>query len=221
MGAYLDDPSADSLARVVEAGRKLVYHFAHLYCPGRPGEDVIQVGFEGLLKAARRFDRGRGVAFATYAGHCIIGEIRHYLRREASFRRPRWLGDLQARVDRTVEETLQRTGQLPTVTEVDRAVNVREAGLVEAMRAQWVSPDEIDVSKIQHLRYVSFHLPVEDRIALEEALEQLSDLQRKVVLMLFYRDLTQAQTAKALGISQRKVSRILQSSLRQMAAALA
>ncbi len=220
MRIYLRSRDEESLAQVIEAGRKLVYHFAHLYCPGWPAEDVIQSGFEGLLKAAQRFDPERGVTFATYAAHYIMGEIRHYLRREASFRRPRWMAELQARVDRFVDDTLRRTGRVPTVSEVARAVNVREEGLLEAMRANWVSLDEVDVSKIQHQRYESFRLPIEDRIAIEEALEHLSELQRTVVTMLFYRGLTQAQTAAELGISQRKVSRVLHSSLREMAALL-
>lgn len=210
-------PDLDSLALVADSGRNLVYHFASLYAPGQPSEDAVQAGFEGLIKAASRFDPDRGVTFATYAGHCIMGEIRHYLRKEASFDRPGWVADLQGKVNRAIEDSLQQTGEVPTVSQIAQTVNVREEGVVEAMRGGWVSLDELDMSKIQNLRYETFRLPIEDRIVLEQALDKLSALQRGVINLLFYKDLTQTEAAVKLGISQRKVSRLLHKSLKQMA----
>ena len=214
---YQKHPDADNLTLVTECGRNLVYHFAHLYAPGRPSEDAVQAGFEGLLKAVSRFDPDKGVAFATYAGHCIMGEIRHYLRKEASFDRPGWVADIQSKVNRVIEKSLQETGEAPSVSQIARAVNVREEGVLEAMRGGWVSLDELDLSKVQSLRYESFRLPIEDKILLEQAMNRLSALQRRVINLLFYKDLTQTEAADRLGLSQRKVSRLLHKSLQQMA----
>ena len=85
------------------------------------------------------------------------------------------------------------------------------------MRAGLVSLDEVDIKKIQSLRYESFKLPIEDKLLLQQALARLTDLQRKVIYYLFFLDLTQTQTGKKLGLSQRAVSRVLHKSLQKMA----
>jgi len=214
VAAYLEDGSAESLQKVVEAGTKLVNYFVSLYAPGYSRDDLVQSGFEGLLKAIKRYDPERGVAFSTYASHCIMGEIRHFIRKEASFDRPGWAVELQGRVNRFLEEALKESGELPSLGQIADAVNIREEGLLQVMRVGWVSLDEIDVGKIRSQRYESFQLPIEDRIVLKQAVERLSDLQRKVIAMLFFRNMTQNEAAEELGITQRKVSRILHKSLK-------
>ena len=84
------------LEQIFQAGRALVYYFARFCSMGRPSEDLIQAGYVGLLKAIKRFDPKRAVKFATYAGHCIKGEMRHYLRQELAAERPQWLLEITA-----------------------------------------------------------------------------------------------------------------------------
>jgi len=217
MAEYLHFPDEQHLQRVVQAANRLVHHFAKLYAPGCPNEDVLQTGFEGLLKAIKRYDPERGIAFVTFASYCIMGEIRHHIRKEASYYRPGWAADLQYRVDQVIEKCLQETVEVPAVSEIAEVLNVRETGVIQAMRAGLVPMEAIDISRIHSLRYESFHLPIEDRIVLGQALEKLSALQRSVIGMLFYRDMTQNEVAEELGMSQRKVSRILHKSLKIMA----
>ncbi|MFZ5596497.1 MAG: sigma-70 family RNA polymerase sigma factor [Bacillota bacterium] len=214
--AYLLNPDEEHLSALVEAGKRLVYHFVNVYMPGFPGDDAVQCGFEGLIKAALRFDPSRGVSFSTYASHCIMGEIRHYIRKEAPHQLPGWMAGLQKRIGDAAEKILKETGREPSLGDIALAVNVREEGLVQAMRAGWVSLDAIDVSKIHSRRYESFRLPIEDLIAVGQAMDKLTKLQKKVVSLLFYRGMTQTEVAVELGISQRKVSRILHRSLSLM-----
>lgn len=213
---YSSSLSEEDLAGLVTAAERLVRYYARLYTGGA-AEDVMQAGREGLMKAVRRFDAGRGVAFSTYAAHCIMGEIRHYIRKEASYYRPGVIKDLQHKIDAYVEAVVKEKGEPPELSEIAVHLNAKEEGIIEAMRAGLVSLEEIDVKQIQSLHYESFRLPIEDKIWLEEALNRLSRLQKKVVYLLFYRDLTQSQAGKLLGISQRRVSRILQKSLQQLA----
>jgi RNA polymerase sigma-B factor len=76
--------------------------------------------------------------------------------------------------------------------------------------------EDVDISAIKSLRYETFSLPIEDRILLEQALESLTELQRKVVYLFFYKDLCQTDIGKKLGLSQRKTSRTVASAIKVM-----
>lgn len=194
-------------------------------------EDLVQVGTIGLMNAVNTFDPDRGVKFETYAYHYVAGEIRHYLRDDAdAVQAPRWVRKLYGDLMATIGALQQELGRTPTLREIASRMNLTEQGVLEILRAHDQArvlsfsdaQDGLDIRRdlIVRQRYVSFQLPVEDRIALMEALERLSDVHRKVVYYLFYLDLTQNETAKRLGISQRSVSRLLAAALKRMAALL-
>lgn len=210
---YLTHGEDHMLDEVVKAGEPLVRHFAVLFSGGRPIEDYMQAGYEGFLKALKNFNRDYGNCFSTYAGHCIMGEIRHFIRREASYYKPAVIAELQKKVDRLVEEYFTENGELPSMDYISVKLNVKREGIEQTMRAGMVCLDELDISKISHVRYESFHFPIEDRITLDQAVKTLTDIQRKVIYLLFYRDMTQEQAAEKLGLNQRKISRILHGSL--------
>lgn len=213
---YRKDKSEKNLRAVVEAGGGMVHHFARLYTGGPPGEDLVQAGYEGLLKAVQGFDPGRGNTFVTYAGHCILGEVRHSLRKESSYYRPGCVADLQNRVDRVIEEHLKERGEPPGAEEIARELNVKVEGVSQVLRAGLVPLDQVDFSRITSRQYESFRLPIEDRILLEQAMATLNDLQRKVIDLLFFRDLTQEEAASRLGLNQRKVSRLRSRALERL-----
>ncbi len=166
-----------------------------------------------MLKALDGYDPNRSVRFTTYASHCIMGEIRHLVRSESSFYRPGCIKELQFRVDAALEEYIRRNGGTPSVAWLAETLNVRAESISEVMRAGLVSFDEIDVLRIHSLTYQSFQLPIEDKLALAQAARALTALQKKVLHLLFFRNLSQQQAADALGLSQRKVSRIKEQSL--------
>lgn len=213
-------------ARICATYAPLVERIARMYrSSGEPLEDLVQVGYVGLLLAVNRFDPDRGVKFQTYASHLIAGEIRHYLRDQVGvMRRPRWLGKLSRELDRTVERLQRENEALPTVEEIAQAMNIAPEGVREIFQARAAaSPLSLDgaceerIRRIRHLRYESFQLPVEDRITVLQAMERLTELQRKVLYLLFYQDLTETEAARRLRISQRQVSRVMHKALRQMA----
>ena len=180
----------------------LVESIARSHARTRPGEreDLLQVGYLGLLGAIERFEPARGVRFATYAGHCIHGEIRHFVRdKSETIRRPRWMRQLSASVAMYLEVFLQSYQRLPTLTEISRELNIAEDGVVAILQAR--APVSLDssggsvqgVEAIKSLRQISFRLPVEDRIVISQAFEKLLELEKKVVYLFFVRDLSQRQ----------------------------
>jgi len=206
---YLETNSKESMAAVVGAGEALVNYYAGLYSPGKVDEDLKQAGYEGILKALKRFDPSRKVMFSTFASHCIIGEIRHELRIRAPIKVPDWMKELQKRIINATEELAQKKGSMPTLKEISCRVNVKEEGIIEAMQVGCVSLDEVDLSKVKSLRYESFKLPIEDKIAIQMSLEKMDRRQQQVIKMIFFEGLTQEQAARRLGINQRQVSRIM------------
>lgn len=193
---------------------------SHLRSRPEEREDLLQVGYLGLLAAIERFDPGRGIRFSTYAGHCISGEIRHFIRDKAeAIRRPRWMRQLSAKVAAFLETFFQENERLPTLTEISQSLNISEEGVVTILRAR--KPLSLDgggvgeerLDGIRSLRQVSFRLPIEDRIALNQAFEKLLEIEQKVVYLFFVRDLTQRQIAGALALPPRKVSRVMRGAL--------
>jgi len=213
---YLDNRIRENKEAVVNAADSLVSYYASLYSPGRIDEDLRQAGYEGLLKALDRYNLSHRTMFSTYASHCIIGEIRHELRDRGPFKVPEWMKGLQARVINATEELAQRNGAMPTLAEIAHKVNVTEDGIIEAMQMGCVSLDEMDISKLKHIRYENFKLPIEDRITVQMSLEKMDRLQREVIKMIYYEGMTQEQAAKRLGLNQRKVSRLLNKGLKEM-----
>ena len=202
---------------------------------GIPTEDLHQIGYIGLMNAVAHFDPDRSVKFETYARHLIAGEIRHYLRDQGTtVRRPRWLYEMDHRISRAVTDLTQRVGRPPTIAEIANEVNVAEDDVHEVLRAReslrFVSLDEEregdDGAPIAQRDRIGNHhafgggLRVEERVLIADAIERLSALQRRVIYYLFYLDLTQTETAKHLGISQKHVSRVMHAALKRLREAL-
>lgn len=200
---------------------------------GVPTDDLMQVGFIGLLNALELFDAGRGVKFVTYASHLIRGEIRHYLRdHRDTIRKPRWLQKLNHQIEEASARYISEEGRFPAVEQLASELNVEEEGLMEVLKTREVlrtislEADEetgelrADRDRTRHKGNGGVPLPLEDRIVLFEAMDKLNTLQRRVLYYLFFTDLTQMEAARRIGISQKHVSRVLASSLTKLRALL-
>lgn len=223
---------------------KLIYDYSDLVekiartftAAGEPFEDLLQEGFVGLMKAIDSYDVRRKVKFSTYASHVISGEIRHYLRdRRGMIRQPGWLHELSQRVSRAQNELAQRLGRDPTPEEIADETNLTADAVREVLRARELfevsSYDadgnddgptiDIDRTKIRSRRIETGHLPIEDRIVLDEALRKLKAIERDVIHYLFYKDLSQTEIARKLNISCNYVSHIVRHALKKLRKSLA
>jgi len=198
---------------------------------GEMFEDLEQIGYIGLLNAFNLYNSEKGVKFETYATWLISGEIRHYIRdKHQKIKIPRWMTELNRKIDKFIIFFKNKEKRFPSVQEIAEQFNITEEGLEEVFKArdavQLVSLDQerrknVDnkqpkYEKIKSRNYQNFKLPIEDLIIIRSALDKLKGLQRKVIYYLFEKDLTQRSTAKKLGISQRKVSRIKDSALKNL-----
>lgn len=218
--------SADLQEKIVARYSGLVVAMVRKFKGRGEWDDLMQVGYVGLLKAIHAFRPSSGNRFSTYASHCVLGELRHYLRdRTETVRRPRWLVSVSRQVGIFVESFLQQHQRLPTVDEISQGCNINREGVVEVLKAgatvsleqmESESGGGVQLQRIRSLREESFVLSLEDRIWIESCLERLVEVEKRIVQMFFYRDLNQSQIAGETGLSPKRVSRIMRRALSRL-----
>ncbi|MFZ3063229.1 MAG: sigma-70 family RNA polymerase sigma factor [Actinomycetota bacterium] len=216
------------LEEIVNKNIGLVKSIALKYAHGESIDDLIQSGYIGLINAVNNFDLQSKNHFSTYATYLISGEILHFLRGSRLIKSPRWIRAISAQVNRSVEELTKKLGGLPKISEIAQEANITEEGVLEVLKFRntyhIVSLDQLkdegteiddcpDVEKVRSSGYRSFELPVEDKIRVYQAMDRLSDLEKKIIFYVFYKDLTETEIGQRLKVEQRKVSRILHRSL--------
>jgi RNA polymerase sigma-B factor len=208
--------------------KSIAYKFKN---SGEPLEDLEQVGYIGLINALNLYNKNRSIKFITYATWLISGEIRHYIRDKHSIMKiPRWMLKLNKKIDEFIISYRKENNKFPSLSEISEEFNLTEEGIKEVLKAreavQIVSLDQEqrkhisgtypEIEKIKSKNYETFKLPIEDIIALRNSMKNLKKIQRKVVYYIFEKDLTQTKIAHKLGISQRNVSRIKESALKEL-----
>jgi len=207
---------------IIAANMPLVHALAVRFRDrGEPLEDLIQVGMVGLINAVDRFDPGKGYRFATFATPTIVGEIKRYFRDKGwTMRVPRRLQELRLLVNRAIDELSHELQRGPTISEIGERVGARSEDVELAMELDLVydlvsldtGRDEEDDHRGYEAQVAApeSETPEEvlQRTELEEAMQGLPERQRKIILMKFFKDMTQAEIAKALRMSQMHVSRL-------------
>ncbi len=189
-------------------------------------EDLVQIGSIGLLRASRAFRIEMGCMFSTYAVPLIIGEIKRFLRDDGMIKVSRRTKSLGMQAARARESLLKESGKEPSLFEVAALVGVTPEEVAEALAATGPvaslsdAPTEDDAPLEYFLADKNDSLEgITDKIALAEAIKGLSPVRRQIVYLRFFKDLSQSDTGKALGLSQVKVSReekIILSELRKV-----
>lgn len=213
---------------IVEHHMGLARHIARRYA--RPGheEDVQQAAMLGLVKAVDRFDPSFGVAFSTFAGATIEGELKRYLRdRTWAVRVPRSAKELHLLVRRAAEELSQQSGRSPSVDELATHLGIDRDDVLRGLAAsQARSVGSIDRTSDDHDGAPTEHHAlgttdaalsrVVDRAAVEQLLAHLDEREREIVRLRFFEERSQSEIAAAVGISQMHVSRLLRKAFEQL-----
>ena len=214
--AQMGDEAA--MERLVVENTALVRSIAYKFRDrGTELEDLIQIGIIGMIKSIRSFSFEKGTAFSTYAVPLIVGEIRRHLRDDGLIR---------------VSRSYKRTGML-LMKEKNRIMSEegRDAPLSELAGNVGVSMEEaaVAIDAVMPITSLSDNVYGEDsqtydsvipdrdsqneleamtdRISISQAINKMPDMWRKIVLLRYYRNMTQQEVATALGLSQVKISR--------------
>jgi len=224
-------PSSHESARdgLVHLHLPLVQHCARRFRNrGEPYEDLVQVGTIGLLKSIDRFDAERGVEFSTYATPTIIGEIkRHFRDKGWAIRVPRRLQELRMQIGAATGELTQNLGRSPTPRELAERIGCTVEEIIEGLESNnayaTLSLDAGDEHEDSATRLLDLlgsddeqleH--VEIRESIKPLLDALDPREKKILLLRFFKNMTQTQIAEEIGVSQMHVSRLLTRTLTQL-----
>ena len=217
--------SGDDSARetVVNQNIGLVKNLAMKYASGYyEPEDLMQVGFMGLVKAIDRFDTGFDVMFSTYAVPMILGEIKRFIRDDGRIKVSRQLKTEMKNLKAIQQEYYNKYGKSPRISYLaekmeissERVMEILEA--IDSLSSMESFDNEAAPEAIKSGDYVYEEEQNVDIIDHKEAIKNLEERERQVIMLRYFKDMTQQQIAKILGISQVQVSRIEKKVLENM-----
>ena len=217
--------SGDDRARetVVNQNIGLVKNLAMKYASGYyEPEDLMQVGFMGLVKTIDRFDTGFDVMFSTYAVPMILGEIKRFIRDDGRIKVSRQLKTEMKNLKAIQQEYYNKYGKSPRISYLaekmeissERVMEILEA--IDSLSSMESFDNEAAPEAIKSGDYVYEEEQNVDIIDLKEAIKSLEERERQVIMLRYFKDMTQQQIAKILGISQVQVSRIEKKVLENM-----
>jgi RNA polymerase sporulation-specific sigma factor len=180
-------------------------------------DDLFQLACMGFLKAIAGFDEGFGVRFSTYAVPMIAGEIKRFMRDDGTVKVSRAMKQTAKEMNLFVEEYTLQHGKQPSVAAIAEKFALDEAETVFIMGSSKMplslhSGAEFKDGKERELIET---LPAKDdqdewldKMLLKGAIEALSDRDKKIIMLRYFRDMTQSEVAEKIGVSQVQVSRI-------------
>ena len=175
-------------------------------------DDLYAAGCVGLIKAADGFDFSRGLQFSTYAVPVILGEIKKLYREGGAIRVGRRIKELSLKVSKLREEALRYQGKEPSVSSLAAQLGVSCEDIAQAMLAAMpvaslTIGESEEEGEQRDVPISSFEESLPEKISLEQAVSALDEKDRRLIILRYREEKTQAQTAKILGTSQVQISR--------------
>ena len=208
----------DAKERLLSENTNLIKSIVKRYLnKGVEYDDLFQLASMGLLKAIAGFDESYGVRFSTYAVPMISGEIKRFMRDDGSIKVSRAIKAAAKQINAFVEEYTASNGVQPTIKIIAERFEMPPSEVVFTMGSSRM-PVSIYAQgeyKDEKSKLLLDKLPVDDKqeelldvLELRSAIASLPDRDKKVIMLRYFRDMTQAEVAESLGVSQVQVSRI-------------
>ncbi len=193
--------------------KSLIKRFLH---KGIEYDDLYQIGTIGLLKAINNFDIKYNVKFSTYVVPMVIGEIKRFMRDDGAIKVSRSIKTLNLKIKKYIDEFNKENQRKPSIKEIAQKFDIDESEVMfitdsSALPISIYTPFEDGTNSlllIDRLNQDNSHETMLDNLLLKETLKQLDNRDKKIILLRFFRDKTQSEIAKMLGVSQVQVSRL-------------
>ena len=222
--------SKEALSRIVEANTGLIWSIVKRFSGrGHPMEDLYQIGCIGLIKAIRKFNIEYNVRISTYAVPYILGEIKRYIRDDGPIKISRSIKELATKINEIQRQNIIKTGEQLKIYELEKMLKVSKEDIIVALDAI-KTPESIDkeihdddsetiISKIGSNTDETGNLI--NKICIQELINGLTERDKKIIILRYYKGKTQNEVAEKLGITQVQVSRIEKKILLEMRQKLA
>lgn len=191
-------------------------------------EDLYQIGCVGFIKSIKRFDLNFDVKLSTYAVPYMIGEIKRYIRDDGPVKVSRSIKELSIKIKELQKEYFYKKGEEITINQIAKELKTSKEDIILAMESSntvesienSTYTNQKDGNNISLIETLSSNQNEEEmitnKIAINQLIENLEMRDKEIILLRFYKEKTQAQVAKILGITQVQVSRIERKILESM-----
>ena len=210
----------DEMAKLVEENQGLIWNIAKRFLGrGYDKEDIYQIGCMGFIKSIRRFDASYNVKLSTYAVPYIMGEIKKFLRDDGPIKVSRSLKELNIKIIELQRE-YQKQGKEISVIELSKILRMPKEEIILAMESaqQTESIEYTNYTNQKSDKSLSLletlstnkdeATAIVNKVTIQKIIQNLKKREKEIILLRFYKDKTQTEVAKILGISQVQVSRI-------------
>lgn len=199
---------------------------------GYEKEDLYQIACMGFIKSIKRFDTGLDVKLSTYAVPYMIGEIKRYIRDDGIIKISRSIKELGVKIKELQKEYINKKGKEITLEEIEKELKVSKEDISLALEATTnvesidsaTYTNQKDGNTIQLIEKISTEKDeqemITNKLVIKELINGLEKRDKEVIMLRFYKEKTQAQVAKILGVTQVQVSRIERKILDTMKAKL-
>lgn len=222
----------EKMTKLVEENNGLIWSIVRRFKDrGYELEDLYQIGSIGFIKSIKRFNTSFEVKLSTYAVPYILGEIKRFIRDDGSVKISRSIKDLAVKIKDIQKKYMVETGQEITIMEIAKQLKVQKEDIAIALDSlkptvsiydDSYTNDESGIAFIDTLSTnVDEAEKLANRLTIKEMIKKLEGREKEVIMLRYYKNKTQIEVAKILGISQVQVSRIEKKVLNSMKLKLA
>lgn len=220
------------MTKLIEENNGLIWSIVKRFKDrGYELEDLYQIGSIGFIKSIKRFDTSFDVKLSTYAVPYILGEIKRFIRDDGTVKISRGMKELAIKIRDVQARYLREHGEEITILQIAKELKTTKEEIAVALDSlnpvvsiydQTYSNDESGISFIDKIsNNVDEAEQTANKISIRELIKDLEDREKQIILLRYYKNKTQSQVAKILGISQVQVSRIEKKILNSMKTKLA
>lgn len=226
---HAQNGSQEDMTKLIEDNNGLIWSIVRRFSGrGYDVEDLYQIGSIGFIKAIQRFDTSFEVRLSTYAVPYILGEIKRYIRDDGPIKVSRSIKELNIKILELQKEYFRKYGRDIKLEEISKELKISKEEITMALDSS-KSVDSIESAKytdnktdktVSILERISTgkdeQTEITNRITIKNLISELEDREKEIILLRYYKQKTQMQVSKILGITQVQVSRIERKVLEKM-----